>query len=183
MKHEIEIEYKQLLTQKEFDTLVEFFNIIDTDFICQTNYYLDTASHMLLNNMKALRIRQVNDQYTLTLKERLTDDVINEYHEMVDKSQLDDLSFESSEIFDRINVNYQDIQIVGKLCCHRAILHCDNYVLFFDRNEYDDYIDYEIEMEVSSVDDEHYFDAILEKFNIEKTKTLPKIARALAYKK
>lgn len=182
MKHEVEIEYKQLVTKQQFDALLEYFKVSATDFTIQTNYYLDTNNKTLLNSKRALRVRQVENDYTLTLKEQETTDIINEYHERVTKTQLDQLSFENSEIIKKLNIDMRDIGIISKLITHRALIKTDSYMLFFDYNEYDGHTDYEIEMEVNSVEDEHYFDAILKQFNITKTKTLPKIVRATTNK-
>ncbi|ELK3068577.1 CYTH domain-containing protein, partial [Listeria monocytogenes] len=68
MVKELEIEFRNLLTKEEYDTLIESFRVKEEDFFEQTNYYLDTANFGLKERHSALRIRQLDTQYQLTLK-------------------------------------------------------------------------------------------------------------------
>ena len=58
MKQEIEIEFKNIITQEEFKQLLYTFSIKDEDFITQENHYFDTETFSLKNNGCALRIRK-----------------------------------------------------------------------------------------------------------------------------
>lgn len=49
MVKELEIEFRNLLTKEEYDTLIENFRVKEDDFFEQTNYYLDTANFVLKN--------------------------------------------------------------------------------------------------------------------------------------
>lgn len=49
MVKELEIEFHNILTKEEYDTLIENFRVKEDDFFEQTNYYLDTANFGLKN--------------------------------------------------------------------------------------------------------------------------------------
>ncbi len=55
---EIEIEFKNILTKQEFDTLLQWFQIKSEQFQPQTNYYFDTEDYLLKKNESALRIKK-----------------------------------------------------------------------------------------------------------------------------
>ncbi|WP_212685903.1 CYTH domain-containing protein, partial [Salmonella enterica] len=68
MAQEIEIEFKNLLTEEEYLKLLSnlpFPKYSQT----QTNYYFETEDFSLKAHGSALRIREKNGNYTLTLKE------------------------------------------------------------------------------------------------------------------
>ena len=65
MNH-LEIEFKTLLTKKEYHSLEDFFK--DQPPIQQTNHYIDTPDKTIRNHQMALRIRTLADRAELTLK-------------------------------------------------------------------------------------------------------------------
>ncbi|MBC3697800.1 CYTH domain-containing protein, partial [Bacillus pumilus] len=69
MAQEIEIELKQLLMKEEFEQLKQHFQLKDSDFHTQTNYYFDTPQFDIKSQFAALRMREKNGQWVLTLKE------------------------------------------------------------------------------------------------------------------
>src|SRR5699024_12592300 len=68
IKQQIEIERKTMLTEAEFELLLKKLPFESAPII-QTNYYFETEDLALKRNRSALRIRQKNNSYTLTLKE------------------------------------------------------------------------------------------------------------------
>lgn len=62
----LEIEYKTLLNQDEYDRLVTRFSHVKA--IQQTNYYFETTNGDLRANRMSLRIRTLPDRAELTLK-------------------------------------------------------------------------------------------------------------------
>lgn len=66
MQHELEIEFKNLLTQSEFAQLTAAFHA--TEFIRQTNTYFDTTDAHIKARGGALRIREKGDAVECTLK-------------------------------------------------------------------------------------------------------------------
>ena len=73
MHEEIEIEYKSLLTEEEFDNLVKKYLAKASSHHTQTNVYWDTSTHQLQAKETALRIRLLDQLAEVTLKEPVTD--------------------------------------------------------------------------------------------------------------
>ncbi|HET7658355.1 MAG TPA: CYTH domain-containing protein, partial [Bacillales bacterium] len=69
MSREIEIEFKNLLTKQEFGQLFHYFGLENKTFTLQHNHYFDTRDFMLKEQNCALRIREKNGHYTLTMKQ------------------------------------------------------------------------------------------------------------------
>ena len=67
MTQEIEIEFKNIVTKEEFDTLCKSFSI--EAFTKQVNHYFETPDFSLKEAGSALRIRHKGETYTLTLKQ------------------------------------------------------------------------------------------------------------------
>ncbi len=67
MTQEIEIEFKNIVTKEEFDTLCKSFSI--EAFTKQVNHYFETPDFSLKEAGSALRIRHKGATYTLTLKQ------------------------------------------------------------------------------------------------------------------
>ena len=71
MTEQIEIEFKNLLTETEFEHLLRNFHISRDQFITQRNHYFDTPEFLLKDRACALRIREKDGQYEMTLKQPL----------------------------------------------------------------------------------------------------------------
>ncbi len=69
MTQEIEIEFKNLLTKSEFLKLSEALCMKEHDFKQQVNHYFDTKDFSLKQKKSALRIREKDGAFVLTLKE------------------------------------------------------------------------------------------------------------------
>ena len=67
MATNLEIEFKNMLTETEYDRLIQTFNIQEEQIWLQKNVYFDTKSHDLKQKGAALRIRVKNNTYELTL--------------------------------------------------------------------------------------------------------------------
>ncbi|MBM4764255.1 CYTH domain-containing protein [Bacillus sp. B15-48] len=70
MSQHIEIEFKNLLTKKEFDHLKLVLSFSEQDFRKQANHYFDTQNFQLKKLGCALRIREKINKYELTLKQQ-----------------------------------------------------------------------------------------------------------------
>src|SRR5690625_5863964 len=68
MTQEIEIEYKNLLTEDEFNLLLSTLPF-SKECQVQKNYYFETNNFALRGKLSALRIREKKGSYQLTLKE------------------------------------------------------------------------------------------------------------------
>ena len=76
MDQHIEIEFKNLLDEKEFRQLIDHFEIDAADFTSQHNHYFDTSEFKLKKRSSALRIREKNNRYELTLKQPATEGLL-----------------------------------------------------------------------------------------------------------
>src|SRR5699024_6280641 len=88
MGQEIEIEYKNLLTKQEFNHLLHHFSFPQPGKK-QTNYYFETKNFTLKENRSALRIREKDGNYQLTLKEPHVNGLL-ETHDMLTESEAMD---------------------------------------------------------------------------------------------
>ena len=69
MSENLEIEYKNLVTEEEFSKIQQHFNIDDSDFSMQENDYFDTNDFALKQQGSALRVRKKSGTFEFTLKE------------------------------------------------------------------------------------------------------------------
>ena len=69
MSQELEIEFKNMLTKKEFEKIKSYYQFSSEQFVIQKNHYYDTPSFSLKEKGAALRIREKQQRFVLTLKE------------------------------------------------------------------------------------------------------------------
>ncbi|MQR96740.1 CYTH domain-containing protein [Fictibacillus phosphorivorans] len=153
MSQEIEIEFKNLLTQLEFLRLIDEFDVKQETFYKQTNYYFDTQQFDLKHHRSALRVRTKNNGNTLTLKQKL-DKHILETHQTVSEEIFEGLlngdplpSGEVSDQIKKMNIDVKGITYLGELTTFRAEFPYKDGLLVLDENYYLGKIDYEIEYE------------------------------------
>src|SRR5699024_1286494 len=81
MGQEIEIEFKTLIDEHTFYKLLETLPFSNKSVV-QINHYFDTKHMSLKKHKSALRIREKDDSYTLTLKQPHTRSVL-ETHDLL----------------------------------------------------------------------------------------------------
>ena len=175
----IEVELKVLVTKEQFysllDCLVPEFN---NNFIEQINYYYTAVG---MEQRDVLRIRKRLSSYLFTFK-RNTDLGLEESEKELISCELDD---EAVTYLKTIGIS-EPFSLLGYLTTNRySIIIDDVGELSFDINEYNGFIDYEIEYECLEVHDyEATFKSILSKANIPYIpNTSSKYARFLNTKK
>lgn len=186
MRQEIEIEYKMLLTKAEYDTIRSELPF-PVQAISQTNYYFETDNFLLKQNNCALRIREKNDTYTLTLKQPNRDGIL-ESHQTITKQEAKQLmeghpitQNEVIKILELSNIPTDALNYYGRLTTERRQFEQNNIVYVLDKSYYNDKVDYELEIEApTKTTGEHAFNSILQQFNITQKTTHPKIARFFA---
>ena len=184
MSQNIEIEFKNLLTKKEYLQLKSHFNIKDEDLFRQENHYFDTSDFLLKENKAALRIRKKQELYELTLKQPHKDGLL-ETNKILTVQESEAI-FETGVIKDKqiinllvqMNIPSHHIQYFGSLTTIRAEKEIGNGLLVLDHSFYLNEEDFELEYEVTNrqkgqVD----FEQILQKFQIPKRKTKNKVQR------
>ena len=174
MQKHLEIEFKTFISKGQYENLLEKFNLTDKVFK-QTNYYFDDSNFSLLKDKIVLRIRK-KEQYKLTKKEKC-ESGNNESSLYLTDAQAENMiaqGFDASII----GINKQ-VQTQYQLTTYRAKTPYSGCMLFFDRSEYLDKTDYEIELEVDNYDEGlKIFLDFLKENNIEYNKSNSKAERA-----
>ena len=185
MSQEIEIEFKNLLNEQEFQRVIDYFKVLHTDFKSQTNHYFDTPSFHLKESSSALRIREKNNSYTLTLKQPHGEDLL-ETHQIISFEERNRLiehgSIPDGEIKNQIQISDESIvsalTYFGSLQTSRAEILYEGGTLVFDHSHYLNTEDYELEYEVTNRQIGHeIFTDLLKKMNIPVRVTDNKIKR------
>ncbi|MED0686895.1 CYTH domain-containing protein [Anoxybacillus ayderensis] len=184
MRHELEIEFKNMLTAEEFARLTTAFAVRDDEWSVQQNYYFDTPDFQLKRQKSALRIRMKNDTYTLTLKQPYEDGLL-ETHERLTKqtanaliSGTQRLGGEMANTLQLLHIDPTAVVCFGALTTRRVERPYKNGTLVFDFSEYMNVSDYEVEYEATDrTEGEKTFTELLQSFHIPKRKTKNKIER------
>ncbi|WP_010093585.1 CYTH domain-containing protein [Ornithinibacillus scapharcae] len=181
MTQEIEIEFKNLLTKQEYDMLLAHLPFPE-DGQKQINYYFETPDRKLQNRQSALRIREKNGKYRLTLKEPFGDGLLETH---------DTLTFEEASLWMKGNpiakkatttqlhnlqVPLEELQYYGSLTTIRREYQNNGLIFVLDYSTYHNQEDYELEIE--ALDKEtglKAFEQTLKQLGIEKRKHLIKL--------
>jgi uncharacterized protein YjbK len=184
LSQEIEIEFKNLLTNNEFNKIKEYLNLTDSMFIKQENHYFDAPNFSLKGLGCALRIRLKKGKYELTLKEPITEGLLETTQllppetaekmlengcipEGVVKNQLLQLHIDPSKII-----------YFGSLTTERAEKEFESGLLVLDYSYYLNEHDFELEYEVNDFKSgRRIFAELLETLHIPLRKTENKIKR------
>ena len=188
---EIEKEFKNLLTKEQYDALVNDYKEVFTKDVTQTNSYYDYEG-LLQEHKMALRIRIVEGKETgeITLKipqsslevleftEVLPVDILNAYNH--DKQFM--LPTSLQEALEDNGITIQTVNQTALLTTHRLEgALSENEWLVLDESHYNGKVDFEMEMEVRSLElGEPVFLGILAKYNILRRQAESKIKRALS---
>ncbi len=175
----LEIEFKCPINKKEYETLIDKFELKDNVYLL-TNYYFDTVNKDLHKNRTVLRIRKKhnNNLYKITLKQDTPQGAL-ESHVFLREEQALNLienGFNLKDFFD------EDLDVIfhGKLDNYRVSTPYREGELFFDRIEYFDKVEYEVEYEVDNFEDgEINFNKFLQENNIKKAPFKRKSQRIL----
>ena len=186
MQKGIEVEFKTLLSQQEYERLMEKFkgNRIDV----QTNHYFETARFSLKAIDASLRVRE-RDTLELTLKRKKGYN-IHELSMPITQEQLEEIR-ETGKIPDEA-FNEEVVHLIGdqklinflSLSTVRMFFAYKNGVLFIDKSEYLGICDYELEYEAKSYHaGKQEFISIISELGIKYKRSEKKVKRAFnAYK-
>lgn len=184
MSQEIEIEYKNLLTPREFGQLCRYFQIEDDSFNRQDNHYFDTANFMLRDLGCALRIREKNGKAILTLKQPYGDDLLETHQALTNKEKQAALAGagigdgEVPSALQKLTVPLASLRFLGTLSTYRAERTYQGGVLVFDHSEYLQTADDELEYEVTNHEQgETVFTELLNAFHIPRRPSKNKVRR------
>ncbi|UBV39416.1 CYTH domain-containing protein [Staphylococcus xylosus] len=167
-----EIEFKQLLTEKQYNVIHKtYFNEIEP--FKQTNFYIDTPDFDLKDHKSALRIRVKDEYLEMTLKipaevgiteYNFETHVVPELNKPIPEQSL------PSEIADQLtkmDIDLTKLIILGSLKTERLEKEINGNLLVLDKSTYLDFEDFELEYEVEDYDEGLIqFKSILEKFDM-----------------
>lgn len=184
MDQHIEIEFKNLLYLDEFETLKKFFKVTEADFATQENHYLDTPGFELKDQQSALRIRQKNGKYELTLKQPAENGLL-ETNQSITKEMAEAIlngaplpGSEITTLIESMKINPSTLQHFGTLQTSRAEFQYKGGLLVLDHSSYLNAEDFEVEYEVTNkLEGQAIFLDLLGSLQIPVRKTENKIRR------
>lgn len=194
MSQEIEIEFKSLLTEKDYKKLCATFELSDANSFTQTNYYFDTPQGDLKEKRLGLRIRTFDDKAELTLKSPLenqeglletTDYLTHEEAKALLNENNILVTGQVAKKLQEFNINANDVYLIGELKTKRLEYKLDeSHLLVLDESWYHGKHDYELEMEVKeAVSGKDYFVKFIKEYGITYIPTENKISRTIRAKK
>lgn len=185
MSQEIEIEFKNMITKEQYESLLHHFHVQPEQIKHQVNHYFDTESWHLKQLMSGLRIRQIGDRYECTLKEKTTDNAHLETTDSLTQEQAEQLlngaPFNTQFVVKRLNaldIPIDQLKLFGSLATNRVELNYKSGKLVFDHSIYMQQNDYEVEYEaVDETTGQIIFNEFLATHQIQKNNAPKKIAR------
>ena len=188
---EIEKEFKNLLTKEQYEAIAGDYQSVFTKDVTQTNSYYDYEG-LLQQNKMALRIRIVEGKETgeITLKIPQSSFEVLEYTEVLPVDILNAYNHDKQfalptslqETLENKGITLQTVNQTALLTTHRLEgALSENEWLVLDESHYNGKVDYEMEMEVRSLElGEPVFLGILANYNIIRCQAESKIKRALS---
>ncbi len=154
----IEIEAKVIIDENTYKKLKENFKYGKK--VTQTNYYIDNDSRTLKNEKIALRIRHLNNEFTLTLKTPMSEGLLEKNQILSGEEALAMIGenvFPAGDIHDfleLLDVNVSTLKIQAKLQTERIEIDYKTGMVALDKNTYGkdgSVTDYELESNDSSM--------------------------------
>ncbi|UOQ86504.1 CYTH domain-containing protein [Gracilibacillus salinarum] len=186
MTQEIEIEFKNMLTESEYEQLLNYYSAEKLSPIRQRNHYFETKDFHLKQNHAALRIREKNNTYQLTLKQPNPNGAgLLETHCTITEQEADNWMDENiipkqdiTDALNQMNIDIQELKYGGMLETKRIEFTLNACTIVLDKSNYNGHTDYELELEAS--DETHgnqVFEKLLAAHQIPKRQTANKIER------
>ncbi|MEG0260390.1 MAG: CYTH domain-containing protein [Lysinibacillus sp.] len=185
MTQHVEIEFKNMLTKTQYTTLLTDFQITNDIILRQTNHYFDTMEGHLKKLKSGLRIRQIDQYFECTLKEKSAEHTHLETTDEITAEQAEKMlrgeGFFAPEVAKRLailHIPIEGLHVFGSLTTDRVEIPYKEGLLVFDHSFYLQCDDYEVEYESNDVKKgNRIFDEFLQKYNIHKKVADKKIAR------
>lgn len=157
MTQQLEIEFKNILTKKEYEHLLQHFNIQPEQIISQENHYFDTTDYILKHQNSGLRIRIIGNYAECTIKERSGDNAHLETTDTLSmeeaKSMLAGGKFVAEAVKKRLaalEIAPESLAIFGSLVTKRVEISYEGGLLVLDHSHYLNCEDYEVEYETTN---------------------------------
>lgn len=159
MATNIEIEAKVLINEDDYNRVLKFYKKEELQKVTQLNYYIDTDDLLLKQFGIGLRIRQ-KDFFVLNMKAPLQEGLL-EKKESISEKEFD--NFKNNGVFPNgsiknlllmFGVDITKLKIQTTLKTERIVIEnfSDDEVFAIDKNYYNGLIDYELELEGTSLE-------------------------------
>ena len=159
MATNIEIEAKFLINEDDYNRVLKFYKKEELQKVTQLNYYIDTDDLLLKQFGIGLRVRQ-KDFFVLNMKAPLQEGLL-EKKESISEKEFD--NFKNNGVFPNgsiknlllmFGVDITKLKIQTTLKTERIVIEnfSDNEVFAIDKNYYNGLIDYELELEGTSLE-------------------------------
>ena len=187
MTEEIEIEFKNLLTEKEYQTLLYSFNATENELFTQINSYFDTPDWDLKKLHAGLRIRLLPDSAELTLKTPFENHLLEttdslslmEAEKLISDGKIKADGAVGAKL-KSLNISPERLRLLGTLKTTRFERQTSQGLFVLDKSYYGNEVDYELEFEVPDYSiGKIHFDNFLEKHQIPLRPAKNKIARMI----
>ncbi|AJO17582.1 CYTH domain-containing protein [Bacillus paralicheniformis] len=181
MSQELEIEFKNMLTKKEFEKIKSYYQFTSEQFVIQKNHYYDTSSFSLKEKGAALRIREKQQRYVLTLKEPAPVGLMETHQELTGKPEFETFTIPHGPVYDclkRLGIQPDELILFGTLATSRAEKKLPQGLIVLDHSRYLMVEDFEVEFEVTDYErGKRDFSELLKSFGIPERETKNKIIR------
>lgn len=190
MSQSIEIEFKSLLPKTAYDKLCQHYQLVEADFITQTNVYYDTVNGQLKDLQTGLRIRLYQDTAEATLKTPLETGLLETTDQLTLKKAQQFVKqgkfLTEGNVAAKLNelgIDPAELTVIAELTTKRAEFEIPEGLLAIDESWYGSKHDYELELEVKDYEiGKVAFEKLLADFQINYQPALNKIQRAVAEK-
>jgi uncharacterized protein YjbK len=184
LSQQIEIEYKNLITEEEYRRLHNYFKIEESHIKKQTNHYFDTQDFFLKNKQSALRIREKGNKFELTLKQPREVGLL-ETNQILTKQETEDMLKDGQcpdgqikTLLNCAGCPIENMEYFGSLTTLRTEVEYEGGLLVFDHSIYLNVEDFELEYEVTDpTTGTQVFQKLLSTMHIPIRKTENKVQR------
>lgn len=181
---EKEIEFKNLLTESEYDK-IRNDHFSGEQPLHLTNYYIDNNELQLINNLLMLRIRVEDGTQLMTVKIPDERHVVYEYSGITDIELTEGAAIDESSIPENIkeqlekrNIKMESLAVQGSLITERFEKPLNLGLLVLDKSTYLGTTDFELEFEAPDVSTgQAEFTQILKNYGIVRRDEIVKSAR------
>lgn len=184
MSQNIEIEFKNMLTESEYKRLLVELQVDQKQIFSQENHYFDTPDFALKEANSALRIRKKKLHYEMTLKQPATVGLLETNQILTEEEVTTALQHGKlplgaiQQLLEANGVPFSEIEYFGYLLTHRVEMPYEKGLLVLDHSSYLNKDDYELEFEVVDFNEgQLVFKEFLARFQIPERKTENKIRR------
>ncbi|WP_208558817.1 CYTH domain-containing protein [Marinilactibacillus kalidii] len=188
MSQNVEIEYKNLLSEEEYKKLIIAFEFDEQKAFTQENCYFDSEEMILKAHNMALRIRVKQNFAEMTLKSPYQDHLLETNHTLTVKEANHLIELEKinpfGEIADVLKANgidpTIDLHMITRLKTRRIERQMGNCLLVLDQSWYADQVDFELEVESQTANEgKQFISEMMKKYHIPERITPNKITRAM----